>query len=100
MSRGDTLIDIMVKRERLLARCSAQRDDLAAIAQQWQGPLQVADRVVAAVQYLRRHPLVLGAAVAMAAVIERRHLWKWGQRGFVAWRTYGLLKASLIKSAD
>jgi hypothetical protein len=100
VNRGDTLIDIMVKRERLLARCNAQRDDLAVLAEQWQGPLQVADRVVAGAQYLRRHPLVLGAAVALAAVIERRHLWKWGQRAFFAWRTYGLLKESLIKSAD
>ena len=100
MNRGDTLIDIMVKRERLLARCDAQRDDLAVLAQQLQDPLQVADRVVGGVQYLRRHPLVVGVAVVLAAVIERRHLWKWGQRGFFVWRTYGLLKKSLIKSAS
>jgi len=98
VSRSDTLIDIRVKRERLLARCNAQRDDLATLAEQWRGPLHAADRVVAGVRYLRRHPLVVAGAVALAAVVERRHLWKWGQRAFVAWRTYGLLKKSLIKS--
>ena len=98
MNRGDTLIDIMVKRERLLARCAAQRNDVAALAQRWQGPLRVADHVLGAVQYVRGNPVVAGVAAALLVVIERRHLWKWGQRGYVVWRSYGALKKYLIKS--
>jgi len=99
VSRGDTLIDIMVKRERLLARCAGQRNDVAVLAEQWQGPLRVADHVLGAVQYVRGHPVVVGVAAALLVVIERRNLWKWGQRGYVVWRSYGLLKKSLLKSA-
>lgn len=98
MKHGDPLIDIMVRRERLLARCAAQRDDLAMLAQQLAGPLQVADRVVAGVHYLRRHPFVLGAAVALFAVVQRRNLWRWVGRGIVVWRTYRLLGKSNLKS--
>lgn len=99
MKRGDSIIDIMLERERLLARCAAQRDDLTVLAQQLEGPLHVADRVVGAVQYLRRHPLVLGAAVAVLAVFERRIAWRWLRRGFVVWRTYRTFGKSRFKSA-
>ena len=99
MKHGDPIIDIMVKRERLLARCATQRDDLTLLAQQLEGPLKVADRAVAAVHYLRRHPVVLGAAVALLAAIERRRLWIWARRGFVVWRTYRSLRNTRFKSA-
>lgn len=98
MKHGDPLIDIMVKRERLLAQCAAQRDDLALLAQQLHGPLQVADRVITGVNYLRRHPLVAGIAVVLFAVIERRNLLQWVQRGFVVWRTYRLFRNSRLRS--
>ena len=99
MKHGDPIIDIVVKRERLLARVAAQRDDLTMLAQQLEGPLKVADRVVAGVQYVRRHPVVLGAAVALLAVVERRRLWLWARRGFVVWRTYRALRNTHFKSA-
>jgi hypothetical protein len=98
VKHGDPVIDIMVRRERLLGQCAAQRDDLAVLAQQLAGPLQVADRVLAGVHYLRRHPVVLGGAVALFAVIQRRNLWRWVRRGFVAWRAYRLLGKSSFKS--
>ena len=94
----DPTIAIMVERERLLVRCAAQRDDLAMLAQQFDGPLQFADRVVAAVDYLRRHPLVLGGAVALLALVQRRNLWSWVRRGFVVWRTFRFLDNSRFKS--
>ena len=82
------MMDMVRKRERLLASCDAQRDDLAMLAQELAGPLKVADRAIAGVHYLRAHPLVLGAAVAALAVVQRRGWWKWAQRGFMAWRAY------------
>jgi hypothetical protein len=98
MKHDDPLVDIMVKRERLLAQCADQRDDLEMLAQQLDGPLQVADRVIAGVHYLRRHPVVAGAAVALLAVVQRRSLWKWVQRGLVVWRAYRFLGKSQFKS--
>ena len=89
----------MRERERLLARCAAQRDDLAAFARQVESPLHAVDRVAGAVQYVRRHPLVLGVAVAAAAAFERRMLWRWLRRGLVVWRTYRAFGKSRFRSA-
>lgn len=82
------MIETMRERERLLARCGAQRAELTALVRRYDGPLKVADRAVAVVKYLRAHPLVLGAATALLVVIQRRGWWGWLRRGFVLWRAY------------
>lgn len=91
------MIDIMRKRERLLARCAAQRAELTAIARQWQGPLEIADRALAAVNYLRSHPVILGVLAALVVVIQRRGLWGWVRRGFVLWRAWRALGNAKFK---
>ena len=91
MSYHQQLIDIMRKRERLLARCDTQRAELAALARPWEGPFRIADRAVAGINYLRDHPVVLGVAVALLVVIQRRSLWAWVRRGFALWRAYRAL---------
>ncbi len=98
MTYGDRTIDVLLKRERLLALCAAQRDDFSALARELAGPLAVGDRAVAGVRYLRDHPLVLGAAVAVLAVMRRRGVWKWARRGFVAWRAWRALGQANFKS--
>ena len=92
-------MDIMLQRERLIALCDAQRDDIAVLVRQLDGPIKVADRGIAGVQYLRDHPLVLGVLVGALTLMRRRGLWKWAQRGFVAWRGYRALRAAGFKRA-
>jgi hypothetical protein len=91
-------IDLMLKRERLLAQCAAQRDELAALTLQFEGPIRLADRGIAVVHYLRDHPLVLGVLVAALAVLKRRGLWKWVPRGVAAWRAYRAFGRSAFRS--
>ncbi len=94
MKYHDPMIEIVRKRERLLARCDAQRSELTVLVRQWEGPLKVADRAVAGINYLCTHPLILGAAVAVLAVIQRHRWWSWAQRGFVLWRAYRAFRNS------
>ena len=98
MKRTDATAGMMQKREKLLALCAAQRDDLAVVTQQLEGPLKIADRGLAAARYLRRHPVALGLAVAAVAVIRRRGLLTWAQRGLVAWRAYRAFSRSGLRS--
>jgi hypothetical protein len=98
VKRGDSNIGIMHERERLLALCAVQRDDLAAAVRQLDGPIKIADHGFAGARYLRDHPLVLGAVVAVIAVLRRRGPWKWAQRGFIAWRAYRAFGRSNFKS--
>ena len=97
MSYHDQMFELMRQRERLLARCDAQRAEIAVLVPQWEGPLRIADRVVAVVNYLRHHPVILGVLVAALAIVQRRGWWGWGQRGFVLWRTYRAFRNSRSK---
>ena len=88
MSYHQQTIEIMRERERLLARCDAQRTEIAALVRQWEGPLKVADSAVAGIRYLRQHPVVLGILVATLVIIRRRGWWRWAQRGYMLWRAF------------
>lgn len=98
MKRGDSTIDIMLQRERLLARCASQREELAVLVRQLNGPLKVADHGVAGLRYLRAHPMLLAVATALLAAVRPRGALKWVQRGFVAWRAYRAFGQSNFKS--
>ncbi len=91
------MIELMRERERLLAHCDAQRATLADLAQRLEGPLKIADRVVAGVNYLRKHPALVGVAVVMMVVVQQRGLWNWARRGFMLWRAYRTLGISKFK---
>lgn len=91
------MIELMRRRERLLAQCDVQRGELGGMVAQWQRPLQIADRILAGIRYLRGHPVILAAAVALAVVIRRRGLWGWVQRGFMLWRAYRVFGKSRAK---
>ncbi len=82
------LTEIRARRERLLARAGAQREELALLLVPWQGPMRIADRGLAAAAHLRAHPeLVVAAALVLLVVSPRRAL-RWGKRAYVAWRGY------------
>lgn len=99
MKYHDRMIEIARSRERLLARCEAQRGELAALSRQWEGPLNVVDRVVAGVNHLRNHPVVLGVLIALLVVVRRRGLWSWARRGLTLWRAYRAVRNAASRLA-
>ena len=97
MSYRDPISEVMRDRARLLARCDAQRAEIATLVPQWEGPLRIADRVIAGINYLRHHPVILGVLVAALAIVQRRGWWSWAKRGFVLWRAYRAFRNSRFK---
>jgi hypothetical protein len=65
------LHELKQRRGDLLARIAVQREQMSEIKAEWNAPLAVADQGVAAVHFLRRHPILV--AGAMAFVVIRRH---------------------------
>lgn len=80
------LVQIQVRRERLLARSAAQRDELAALLAPLRGPLAIADRGVAATQYVRAHPGIVALAAAVLVVVSPRRTFRWARRAYAVWR--------------
>ena len=81
------------RRERLIARAAQQRAGIATAFQRWEKPAGVLDQGITAARFLKSHPLLLAAVVAVAVVLGRRNLLAWAGRGFVAWRTWRSVEA-------
>lgn len=65
------------RREALIAQSEAQRLQIAEISQALKPAAQVADRALGIVRYVRRHPLLLGIAVAVVMIASRGRLLRW-----------------------
>ncbi len=82
------------RRRQLVARAAAQRTALAHDLAPWRARLALADRGIAALRYVRRHPaLMVGAALLLVALRPRR-VGTWLQRGWVVWQIGRRLRRS------
>jgi len=90
---------IHARRERLIAKSAAQRDELALLIAPLRRPIQVADRAVAGAQYLRAHPGVIVIAVAALVVLSPKRAFRWARRAFGLWRGYRLIARVLAHAA-
>jgi len=84
MSR--TLTDVLVERERLLARCAVQRDAVSAACHALAGPAAVFDRLAAGGRFVARHPVAVAGAVATLIALRGRSVLKLAMRGIAFWR--------------
>lgn len=91
--RNEPLIELARHKERLIARAGQQRTAIVAAFRRWEKPAAAIDRGIAVAHFLRAHPLLLAAGLAVAAVLGRRNLMRWLGRGLVAWRTWRSLGA-------
>lgn len=82
------LAQIHARRERLVARSAAQRDELALLLAPLKGPLAIADRGIAVAHYVRAHPGLVAIAGAVFVVLSPRRAFRWSRRAFAAWRGY------------
>lgn len=81
--------ELAMRRARLRQQSAAVRDALAADAQVFAAPLQLAERVRAGWRWLRAHPDAVLAAVAVFVVVRPRRAWslmRWAWRGWRTWR--------------
>jgi hypothetical protein len=93
------LAQIQARRERLLAKAAAQRDEVALLLMPWQAPLAVADRGVTVAAYLRAHPSIVLVAVAALVVLSPKRAFRWARRAFAVWRGYRWTVKALHQAA-
>jgi hypothetical protein len=82
---NEKMIELMERRDKLLARVATQREELADIGTQLHGPLSLADKGVAVARFLRFHPLLI-AGVAALFLFRRRNVADLIWVGWSAWK--------------
>lgn len=84
-------VDIALAKQRLQLDAAHQREVLGRHARGLQPAFDTADQIRTGFFWLKRHPEALAASVALLAAAgpkPRRFLWRWGQRGFIAWKLW------------
>ena len=88
----ERLNEIARRREGLIATSARERAALAAEFDDWQKPIDAIDHGVAAVRFLKAHPILVTGAIVIVAALGRRHLVRWAGRGLIVWRTWRALQ--------
>lgn len=87
-------VELIRRRERLLMRAEAQRDELAAVARDWRVPLRVIDGGMEVVRTLRAHPLLVVMPVAVLVAARPRRVMRWSGKAWTLWRLWRTFRTS------
>lgn len=96
---NDKLLELATRQGELKARIAAQRTLLGQHAQPLESALARGDAVLQGVDWLKHHPVAVGAAVAAVVVARPRRAWRWAKRSFFLWRGWRALRTSLSLEA-
>ncbi len=84
-------IEFALKKQLLVLDAAAQREALTRHAAGLAPLFDVADQVNAGARWVGRHPEVVAGLLALLVAVRpglRRCAWRWGRRGFIAWRLW------------
>jgi hypothetical protein len=80
------LLEIALRRERLIAQAAQQRTVLVQSVQPLRAPLALADQGLVGLRYLKRHPAWVVGGVAVIVILRPRAVGKWLARVWLAWK--------------
>lgn len=84
---NERMLAVMQRRGELLARIEMQRGQVAELGARLEKPLALADQGIAALHFLRGHPVLAGGAVALV-VLRRRGLVGLVRQSWLLWKGY------------
>lgn len=93
---NEQMIEVMQRRNYLLARITEQREQVAEFGSRWQFPLALADQGLTAVRYAQSHPVLIGGLVALTVVRWRGVAWV-VKSAWRLWNTYRTVTAFSTK---
>ena len=92
---NERLLELATRRGELTARIAMQRATIAAHAYPLAGVLGVADQAAAGVDWIKRRPAVIAAAVAVLLVLRPGRLLRWGRNALFIWRGFRMLRSKV-----
>lgn len=83
---NNKLAQLAARRQQLVAQAADQRTALAHNLEPWRARLALADRGIAGLRYIRRHPVLMVGATLLFSVLRPKGVGKWLQRGLAVWQ--------------
>ena len=90
---SEKLCTVFQRRKHLVAEAATQRLLLAQNIEIWRVPLAKVDRGLAAVCYMKNHPIwIASTGLGLLTVVGSNRAGNWLQRGFVMWQVVRKLR--------
>ena len=91
------LLKLALRREYLVLEASKQRVQIAQAVDAWRAPLALADKGLAVISFVKKHPVwMAGGSAILLKVLRPSRVGKWLSRGWVAWQLLRKLQNKLI----
>ena len=91
------LLKLGQRRERLVLEAAEQRLQLAQAVDAWRTPLSVADQGLAAIGFIKKHPILMAGSTAVLVRLVRKSLiGKWFGRSMMAWQLVRKLQSKFL----
>jgi YqjK-like protein len=88
------LLKLAKRREYLVAKAENQRMQLAQAVDVWRAPLALADQGLAALSFIKKHPiLAAGGSAVLVRLLRKSFIGKWFSRGLFALQIVRKLKS-------
>ena len=93
---NEKLLKLAQRREHLVLEAAKQRVQLAQAVEVWREPLALADQGLAAISYIKKHPILIAASSAvLVRLLRKSFIGKWLGRGMMAWQFVRKLQGRL-----
>ena len=84
---NEKLLKLAQRREHLVLEAAKQRLQLAQAVEVWRESLALADQGLAAISYIKKHPILIAASSAvLVRLLRKSFIGKWLGRGMMAWQ--------------
>lgn len=91
------LLRLAQRRESLIQESEKQRTQLTQAIDAWRVPLGMADKGLAAVAAIKKHPVWLaGGSAILLKLIRPSRIGKWFSRGLIAWQIMRKVQSKLF----
>lgn len=90
-------LELATRRGELTILIAAQREALGNNFRPVTTVLNVGDRAMDGVDWLKHHPALVAVAAAIVVIAKPRGVWRWAKRGFVLARGWKALRARFAR---
>ena len=94
---NEKLLKLAQRREHLVLEAAEQRVQLAQAVDAWRAPLALAEQGLAAISFIKKHPILMAASTAvLVRLVRKSFMGKWLGRGMMAWRLVRKLQSRFL----
>lgn len=94
---NDRRLELAARRGALGARIAQQREAMAYHSASLERLLAKGDATLRGIDWLKQHPLAVGAGVALAVILRPNRAWRLARRGFFVWRGWKAVQTALSR---